>query len=243
MNPLPHILRGLADVVLPPSCHCCAAPILDAATYFCGTCTRNLLGDIAPTCQRCAATIGPHLAPARDCALCRDHRLAFAGACRLGSYAGELREAVLRLKYVGNEAFAELLGRCLAPRVEAAWPGEVFAAVVPVPLHWWRRWRRGYNQSAAIAHGVADVLGVACLPNCVRRVRATLSQVGMPSPTARRQNVRAAFSATTPTALLGRNVLLIDDVLTTGATCHETARALRAAGVASVRVAVVARVD
>jgi ComF family protein len=240
MNLFAWLARGLADLVLPPCCHVCDAAVADADTFFCGPCQRLLLGDVQPTCLRCAATVGPHLAPARDCSLCRDHRFAFDGVCRLGPYEGELRAVVLRLKHRASEQLAEILGRCLAPRVAAAWPGEVFAAVAPVPLHWWRRWQRGYNQSAAIAQGVSEVLGVPCQPGLVRRTRATASQTTL-TPTARRQNMHNAFVAQVGPTVTGRTVLLVDDVLTSGTTCQEAARALLAAGAACVRVAVLAR--
>jgi ComF family protein len=240
MNPFAWLWRGAAHLVLPPCCHVCDAAIADANTFFCPACEVALLGDTAPTCLRCAATIGPHLAPAVDCSLCRMTRLAFTGVCRLGPYEGALRDAVVRLKHRTSESLAEILGRCLAPRVDAAWPGEAIAAIVPIPLFWWRRWQRGYNQSGAIAQGLADVLRVPCRPGLLRRVRNTPSQAKL-SPSARQTNLHQAFASRLDAPLTGRTILLVDDVLTSGATCHEAARTLRAAGAGSVRVAVLAR--
>jgi ComF family protein len=112
--------------------------------------------------------------------------------------------------------------------------------VVPVPLYWLRRLTRGYNQSAAVAGGVARVLGLPCRPRWLRRVRNTPKQVGQ-SLAARQENVRGAFRARRRAPLAGRSVLLVDDVMTTGATLGEAARALRAAGAARVAVAALAR--
>jgi uncharacterized protein (TIGR03000 family) len=112
--------------------------------------------------------------------------------------------------------------------------------VVPVPLHWWRRWRRGYNQSAALAYGLAAGLKLSCQPGWLRRIRNTPPQTSQ-TLAGRRENVRGAFRARTGVPLRGRSVLLVDDVMTTGATASEAARALRAGGAARVVVAVLAR--
>jgi len=247
MHPLRQLLRGLVQLVLPPLCHGCEAALPSPDVHFCPACERALLGDVAPTCLRCAATVGPHLAPAADCSLCRNETFAFEGVCRLGVYnddpnADALRKAILRLKDHCGELLAEILGLGLAVRVRAAWPGEDFAAVVPVPLHWWRRWRRGYNQAQAVADGVAEALSLTCRPGWLRRVRATAAMSAL-APTARKANVHAAFAASIPPQFLGRDVLLIDDILTTGATCSEAARALRAAGAGRVRVAILGRAE
>jgi ComF family protein len=111
--------------------------------------------------------------------------------------------------------------------------------VVPVPLHWRRRWSRGYNQSEALARGLAARLGLPCRPRWLRRARFTPDQ-SRQTAAARRDNVRSAFWARPRAGLRQRCVLLVDDVLTTGSTASEAARALRAAGAARVVVAVLA---
>jgi ComF family protein len=111
-------------------------------------------------------------------------------------------------------------------------------AVVPVPLHWWRRLRRGYNQSEALARGLARVLALPCRTSWLRRARHTPSQVGK-SAEQRRANVRGAFRAARVPA--GASVLLVDDVMTTGATASEAARALKEAGAGRVVAAALGR--
>src|SRR5262249_59876855 len=112
--------------------------------------------------------------------------------------------------------------------------------VVPVPLHWTRYWWRGYNQCAAVARGVARKVGLPLQTRWLSRPRYTQSQTSL-SGSARRNNLKDAFRVRRDVALAGRRVLLIDDVLTTGATAHEAARALKSAGAAQVVVGVLAR--
>jgi predicted amidophosphoribosyltransferase len=105
---------------------------------------------------------------------------------------------------------------------------------------WWRHWQRGYNQSEALARALARRLGVPCRPRWLRRVRHTPHQTQQP-PSARAGNVRDAFRARRGAPVTGATVLLVDDVLTTGSTASEAARALRAAGAARVVAGVLAR--
>ena len=110
---------------------------------------------------------------------------------------------------------------------------------MPVPLHWWRRWTRGYNQSESLGRALAARLGLPCQGRWLRRVRNTPRQVDQ-SAAARRENVRNAFVAQGRPDLRGKTVLLVDDVLTTGSTANEAASALRKAGAGRIVVAVLA---
>jgi ComF family protein len=184
--------------------------------------------------------VGPYAETAGGCVGCRKEHFAFDAALRLGPYDGTLRDAVLRLKNHAGEGLAELLGEAWAERDAARLRALGADLIVPVPLHWWRRWRRGYNQSAAVARSLARRLQIPCNPSWLRRSRNTPFQSDQ-SPAGRRDNVRGAFRARGRARLKGRTVLLVDDVLTTGATASEAAAALRAAGAARVAVAVLAR--
>jgi len=229
------LTRGLGELLYPPACIVCAAPV--TGVPFCASCLQALAGDPHSACPRCAATIGPHAHVERGCSRCRGESLPFEQALRLGSYGGLLREVVLRLKHSSGEGLAELLGELWAERCRAALVPLAPDLVVPVPLFWWRRWRRGYNQSAAIAHGLGQVLKLPVYPTCLRRTRHTPIQLHAD----RRTNVRGAFRARAHPPLKGRTVLLVDDVMTSGATAIEAARALRAAGAARVVVGILAR--
>jgi ComF family protein len=156
----------------------------------------------------------------------------------MAPYDGLLREQILRMKKPTGEMLAELMGDLFAaavgPRVKECQPD----MVLPIPLHWRRRWSRGFNQSERLAEGVAAYLGIPCRPRWLRRTRATADQVQQ-TPAGRRDNVKNAFAARTG-QLKDKTVLIIDDVLTTGSTASEAARALKQAGAAKVWVAVLA---
>jgi ComF family protein len=144
-----------------------------------------------------------------------------------------------RLKYEGHFA----LGHPLARSLIAGWPAwrPIPDLIVPIPLHPRRRWRRGYNQSELLARPLAEAVGVAFSATALRRTRHTAPQVGL-GPEARAANVQGAFAAA-PEQVGGRVVLLVDDVLTTGATMRSAAEALLAAGAAAVSSYCLARVS
>src|SRR5439155_26039653 len=144
-----------------------------------------------------------------------------------------------RLKHGQHEGLAEAVGELWAAHAAERLRTIGAGAVVPVPLHWRRRWRRGYNQAAVLAPALASGLQIPCRERWLRRVRATPLQTSI-APSARRENVRGAFRATADPRLRGQTVLLVDDVLTTGSTASEAARALKAVGVARVVVAALA---
>ncbi len=237
MRPL---LYGLLHLLYPAACHVCRVPLAPAAGPFCDACRSALTDDPHDTCPRCAGTVGPYAHVAEGCPRCRPLRLPFEQAVRLGSYEGTLRDAILRLKHLSGETLAELLGELWAEYAAPRLTALSADAVVPVPLHWRRRLGRGYNQSEAVARALAGRLGLPLHPNWLRRLRNTAMQTRQ-SPTARADNVRGAFHARPRPEIKGRSVLLVDDVMTTGSTAGEAARALRKAGAARVVVAVLAR--
>jgi ComF family protein len=141
-------------------------------------------------------------------------------------------------------ARVKTLASPLSDLLVAALPREErFDAITPVPLHWMRQWRRGFNQSELLAHEIARRSGIPLLP-ALRRVRPTHAQAGL-SNTGRRRNVTAAFSCTRPgrSALEGKRILLVDDVMTTGATGAACALVLKRAGAKRVALLTVGRVD
>ena len=210
-----------------PVCRACLkAPEPFRAEYFCISCRTPFQN-------------GFPLDSEGRCALCRSGLRGFDAAYCFGSYQGNLRELIHLFKY----GRVSTLARPLSDLLAAALPrDERFDAIVPVPMHWLRRWRRGFNQSELLARQISRRTGVP-LVAALRRSRATPVQAGL-ARTARRRNVAGAFRARrTAIAIQGRNVLLIDDVMTTGSTGASCALALKRAGAARVTLLTAARVD
>jgi len=228
------------QILYPGNCHLCGTLLAPDVVSFCPSCRTGLTADPLPACPHCAGTVGPYVQLSDGCVSCHKESFAFETAVRLGPYEGVLREAVLRLKQHRREGLAELLGELWAHHASERFHSLAADVIVPVPLHRWRRWRRGYNQSEALARGIANRLKIPCHPSWLRRLRNTPDQT-LQSPGGRRENVRGAFRAKRRAPLKGMRILLVDDVMTTGSTAHEAARALRAAGAAPVMVAVLAR--
>ena len=231
-------VAGVAALAFPPSCLVCDADLRQTGGHFCPTCMAELVRDDALTCPRCSSPIGPHVDAADGCLRCRHERFRFDSAVRLGPYAGVLRDAILRMKHAGAEALAGRVGELwAATRRERLSAGDP-QVIIPVPLHWRRRWSRGYNQSDELALGVARALGLPCRRGVLKRTAHTPKQSQTGSAAERKANLAGRFRARA--RLPGARVLLIDDVLTTGATADAAAVAILDAGAAQVRVAVLA---
>ncbi len=175
-----------------------------------------------------------------QCGYCRRGVFVFEQARSIGWYEGNLRELIHLLKYDGFRPLSKPLGRILAGKIPEP-EGAAFDLVLPVPLHSNRQRRRGFNQSALLAEELSKIYRIpAGSKDCVR-VRDTPPQTGLRAAE-RRKNVEGAFHVPRPQGVQGRRVLLVDDVLTTGATANSCSRALLEAGAKGVWVATLARV-
>jgi ComF family protein len=232
--------EGLVQIVYPAACQICLEPLSPSPLQFCPRCLSFLDQKNSLYCWRCGSTIGPYESVTQGCARCRSESFAFSRVYRFGSYEGLLREVVLRMKSNAGENLAEAIGRIWGERLCLDLSsGAPVDLVIPVPLHWWRRIRRGYNQAEALGHSVARRLHADHCTGCLVRSRRTPLQTAL-SATARRSNVKGAFRARRPERLRGKRVLLVDDVMTTSSTVNEAAKALRDAGAAEVIAAVLA---
>ena len=204
---------------------CLAKPQPLAAEYFCVACRTPFL-NAAPLDEE------------GRCEVCRRGLGGFNAAYSFGAYQDTLRELIHLFKYTRIRTLAGPLGEMMA----SALPREQsFDAVVPVPLHWRRRLERGFNQSELLARAVAPRYGLR-VTDAARRRRPTTAQAGL-SNARRRANVAGAFTVKRAHAIAGRRVLLVDDVMTTGATAAACAAALRQAGASYVALLTLARVD
>ena len=230
---------GLLQLVYPNICWICQQRQAEPRDGVCAGCELALSHDPFPTCPRCCSTVGPYVNLSQGCANCKDESYAFDQAVRLGPYDNLLRTTILLMKTPGGADLTEVVGALWARHAATRLSDTHLDAVVPVPLHWTRRWRRGFNQSEVLARALAKELGVRCHPSWLRRTHRTAPQTRQ-TPAQRRSNVHNAFQARPGLNLADQAVLLVDDVLTTGATAHEAARALRQARPARILVAVLA---
>src|SRR5262249_51786099 len=191
------VAQGLLHVLFPNACWLCGRKLAPNIPPFCDDCHQELVTDPFPTCPRCSSTVGPFVDLSQGCPVCRNVRFFFSGATRLGPYDGLLREVILRLKSWSGEGLAELVGELWARHAASALERLGADLVVPVPLHWRRRLWRGYNQSEALARGLAAGLRLPLCPAWLVRTRSTPKQTQQ-TPAGRRKNMRGAFKVTSP---------------------------------------------
>jgi ComF family protein len=231
---------GGLDLVLPPHCVTCDASV-DAPGRLCADCWQAVDFILRPFCQCCGLPLGieADLFGTR-CGACLADPPPYRRARAAMLYKGVGRDLVLALKMADRTWAAPALGRWMANS-----GAELLAdadLIVPVPLHRWRLLARRFNQSALLANTLAAASGRTCIPDLLVRTRATPSQARL-SAAQRRRNVRGVFHLRKrhAAAIDGKTVLLVDDVLTTGATVEACARALRKGGAAAVDVLTLAR--
>jgi ComF family protein len=232
--------KFILDVALPPLCPSCRDPLGDGAG-LCAACWSRLSLIEKPYCARLGIPFiydpGPGLLSMEAMA----NPPAYDRARAAVRYDEVARKLVLSFKYADRLDLAPMMGRWMARAGR-----ELLAdadALMPVPLHWRRLWARRFNQAAALAGAISEISGVPVMHGGIARVRATPQQVGL-SKTERADNVQGAFRVPDgqKAHVNGRRIVLIDDVLTSGATVDTCARALLRAGAAHVDVLVFARV-
>lgn len=251
---------GLSCALFPASCALCGGSLLRFTRVpICDSCCKKIPPQSGSLCACCGEALGiatfsplpvDSSAPAALCQPCRLAPPAFVRAVAYGGYQGELRSLVHLLKYDGMQPIATRLGVLLADVVESF--AEAFAespgvVVVPVPMHPVKQRQRGFNHADLLARAAITEIrkrhsqwNLHLDTSLLKRVRVTVSQAGLTNHQ-RRQNLRGAFFVPQPARIEGRDVLLIDDIYTTGATARACARVLSNAGAGSVRVATVAR--
>jgi ComF family protein len=230
----------------------CQAPLASISRLpVCDDCLRRLHPIAGPLCAACGERLTSVHLSERDgaplCGMCLQNEPVFTRAAAYGSYQEGLRDLLHLLKYQHVRPAAGVLGRMLAEVIADL--AEAFGSqppvVIAVPLHPAKLRQRGFNQSELIARAALKLRPAALDVNVntavLARHKATESQTGL-TPQQRRENLRGAFRVQRPAEIQARDVLLVDDVFTTGATVSECARVLRRAGAERVFVATVARV-
>jgi ComF family protein len=230
---------ALTDMLFPPLCISCREP-LGAGHGFCADCWSGIAFLDGPMCDCCGLPFAFDPGEATFCAACLARRPSYDRARAIFAYDDNSRAPILALKHADRleliPGFAHWLERAGKPLLDQA------DLIVPVPLHRVRLWQRRYNQAAELARALGRRTSKAVAVRALERSRPTPSQGAMASARGRRRNVLGAFRVPDPAQVAGRNILLVDDVLTTGATAEACARALKRAGAGRVQILALARV-
>lgn len=233
------VLVGLTSLLTPPHCLLCRTPLAsDAGELVCGGCWTALPANDPPWCRACGVSLTGLGRDVTICAACRTTRTALAWARAACRYDGTAKQCVVGLKYHRHLGLAEPMARRMAAAASEP-PGFSAEALVPIPLHPVRAREREFNQAGVLAQALSQPLGLLVLEGVLGRRRATAPQTSLDAA-GRRRNVARAFAVTDPARVRGRALLLVDDVLTTGATARACATALRTAGATQVGVLVFA---
>lgn len=241
--------ESLFATLFPSDCRLCGAPLIRISRLpVCEECLSHIRPLEGSVCSICGERLGNYRLLNDDhqpcCPACYQDEPGFAKAAAYGSYDGGLRDLIHLFKYDHVRPAANVLGRMLAEVLDALAGsfGDRAPVVVPVPLHSSKLRQRGFNQSELIARVALKLKSGQLIlhSNVLERSRPTASQIGL-TREQRQRNMRGAFVVATPDDIRGRDVLLVDDVLTTGTTVSECARVLRRAGAKRVLVATVAR--
>ncbi|MBB6146392.1 ComF family protein [Silvibacterium bohemicum] len=254
-QPAHNLLHSVTSVLFPADCQVCGEPLCGYSRVpVCASCWKSIPEQARPLCSRCGESLGicdfGEATPAVEETQCRPCRMAppaFARAVACGPYSGSMRPLLHLLKYDSLEPIAAQLGKVIAAELACHPDLPVAPVVVPVPLFREREKQRGFNQSELLARAAIRAMrqrkpgwGGRLAARVLQRSRATQSQAGL-SLSERRRNLRGAFFVSDAETIHGRDVLLIDDIYTTGATARACSSALKRAGAAKIWVATVAR--
>jgi len=228
------------DIVYPRVCGGCGGTPGGRGMHLCWDCLAGAVYVKDPFCSCCGDPVDGAVHHEFACSWCRRTRPAFTLARSAVRFRGPMKQVLHAFKYEKQCHLSGDLGALLAGCVQAHYSGVAFDGVAYVPLHPRKGRERSFNQSRLLAASAAHRLGLPVLHRSLQRVRITRTQTRL-NAEERKANVRGAFRAAMPEWLGGRRILLVDDVMTTGATVNECARVMMQSGALSVHVATVAR--
>lgn len=245
------LLSGL-ELALPWQCLLCQSTDRDSASAvpsletqgqraFCVKCRQSLAPEISNSCDRCGAVVGPHVSTSKGCVHCRRKTIHFESVICLSMYDDEMRKAVLSAKWSHSAVMIDALGNLLATERRSQLLAANPDLILPVPQAITSRCTRHFNSAAQVAMQLSRFLNVRCDAHILRRRRYSRPQKRV-AVHQRFENQAGSFGLRDAHLVAGKRILLVDDVLTTGATCSEAARLLKNHGAKVCHVAVVARV-
>ncbi|MFC1452483.1 double zinc ribbon domain-containing protein [Verrucomicrobiota bacterium] len=234
------VLTTLLDLVYPRWCAGCGRTMFDHPLHICWECLSSFTRVEAPYCSKCGDPVDGMVEHDFVCGACRALPPAFDRARSALRYRGSLRNALGAFKYGRTPCICRDFEPFLSGCLDVHYASAGFDAVTFVPLYHAKERERTFNQARLLAHRVASRRGLPLLCDCLRRTRKTETQTGLRA-VQRTENVRGAFRSRNDAWLEGRRLLLVDDVMTTGATVDACSRALKSAGAALVCVLTLAR--
>lgn len=236
------LLEGLTSLIYPATCPSCRRPIEPSkgGTVICADCAGKIKKNAPPFCHSCGRQLEKRSFAKAVCRSCLRKTLHFDRAFSPCIYDGVTKDLIHKFKYSRKEHLGEPLSNIMIEFIkEYRLPVEFVDCVIPVPLSGARIREREFNQSQVLAHRIASAFGKPLVTGCLRRHRHTQRQTDTRTEE-RFANVAGSFSVTDAGAVAGKNILLVDDVLTTGATSSEAAATLKKAGAQIVFVLTIA---
>jgi ComF family protein len=235
------VITALTELIFPTLCLSCGGVLSERREHpFCPDCHAGIRFITAPLCPACGIPYPVEEGPDHVCGDCLLKKRHIGSARSLGVYESVLLDAIHAFKYGGNVTLGERLGILMAQHDYPAFRIQDYSLILPVPLHLRRLRQRGFNQSVILAREISRRHGVAMDFRTLRRIVDTESQAGLKKEE-RRSNIKKAFTLTGPERVRGQNILLVDDVYTTGSTLGECARTLLKAGAEAVGALTLAR--
>ena len=235
------IFFGFLDVLYPRHCFACDKSLHEEKnTYICESCLEIIETTETKRCSKCGLKLGPGITcSSKGCPECKTTNLRFEKSFFISDNTEPVRTLIHQFKYKKHLCLATPLGSLLIDLLHQKAIGEI-DVVVPVPLHWKKKRERGFNQSELMAKKICKRFTIPISINNLHRARNTLSQTQL-SRIQRQKNVKGAFKVKNPEKFYQKNILLVDDILTTGMTASECAKSLENAGTNKVFLIALAR--
>jgi ComF family protein len=215
----------LFQFFLPPQCPCCEKFLEEGQQGFCSNCLSEIRWIEPPFCPICGIPFISKEVENHPCGACMTHRKYFTMARALGAYEGSLREAIHRWKYEGKTYLTPFFAEWMEEGLNRHWGPHSLDLLIPVPLHTQRLRERGFNQALLLVKELSRRTGIPYRKTILQKKKPTIPQVNL-SGTEREKGLRGAFQVIGKEELLGKSVLLVDDVYTTGATVNECSKVL-----------------
>lgn len=228
------------DLIYPRTCAVCGENTPEALRYLCWECQSDIMPITPPYCSQCGDPVSGSIDHSYVCHFCSSVSPSFSIARSAAHYDGPIAEMLKALKYRSATWLVHDMAQMLSSLVFQHMDADNIDAVTFVPLHHTRRRDREYNQSALLARALAHMIGVPCMNRIIRRHKKTTSQTNLTAKD-RIVNVRGCFKYRNGSWLDGKRILLVDDVMTTGATVNECAKTLKKGGASEVFAVAVAR--